>query len=78
MTLTIRGQVRGGRLLVDEPIDLPDGCEVALAVVEDGDDLDDDDRARFTTPSPPDQAQMDRGEGIAAGEVVAMLRAKHG
>ena len=24
---------------MDEPIDVPDGCEVALAVVEDGDDL---------------------------------------
>ena len=78
MTLTIRGQVRGGRLLVDEPIDLPDGCEVALAMVEDGDDLDDDDRARLHDAIRAGQAEMDRGEGIPAGEVVAMLRAKHG
>jgi hypothetical protein len=78
MMLTIRGQVRGGRLLVDEPIDLPDGCEVALAVVDDGDDLDDDDRARLHDAICAGQAEMDRGEGIPAREVVAILRAKHG
>jgi len=77
MTLTIRGQVRGGRLLVDEPIDLPDGCEVALAMVEDGDDLDDEDRARLHDAIRAGQAEMDRGEGIPAREVVALLRAKH-
>ena len=63
---------------MDEPINLPDGCEVALAVVEDGDDLDDDDRARLNDAIRAGQAEMDRGEGISAGEVVAMLRAKPG
>jgi hypothetical protein len=42
MTLNFRGQVHGGRLIVDEPIDLPDGSEVALSVVEAGDELDDE------------------------------------
>jgi hypothetical protein len=78
MTLTIRGRVCGGRLLVDEPIDLPDGCEVALAVVEDGDDLDDDDRAHLHEAIRTGQAELDRGEGVPASEVVAILRAKHG
>jgi hypothetical protein len=61
-----------------EPIDLPDGSEVALTVVEDGDDLDDDDRTRLHDAFRVGQAEMDRGEGIPADEVLAMLRAKHG
>lgn len=63
---------------MDEPIDLPDGSEVALTVVEDGDDLDDDDRARLHDAIRVGQAEMDRGEGIPVDEVIAMLRAKHG
>ena len=78
MTLTIRGQVRGGRLLVDEPVDLPDGSEVALAVVDEGDDLDEEDRARLHEAILAGQAEIDRGEGIPASDVVAALRAKHG
>jgi hypothetical protein len=63
---------------VDEPIDLPDGCEVTLAVVDEGDDLDDDDRASLHDAIRAGQAEMARGEGIPAGSVLAMLRAKHG
>ena len=78
MNLTLTGRVRGGRLIVDEPIDLPDGSEVALAVIDDGDDLDDEDRARLHAAIDRGRAQLDRGEGIPASEVIAALRAKHG
>ena len=47
MTLTLKGRVKAGRLLVDEPIDLPDGTEVELAVVDPGDDLEDAERERL-------------------------------
>ncbi|MBK8691185.1 MAG: hypothetical protein IPN17_02465 [Deltaproteobacteria bacterium] len=40
MVWHIHGRVRGGRLLIDEPTDLPEGAEVQLAVVDLGDDLD--------------------------------------
>ena len=63
---------------MDEPIDLRDGSEVALAMVEDGDDLDDEDRARLHDAIRAGQAEMDRGEGVPTADVVAMLRAKHG
>jgi hypothetical protein len=75
MTLNFRGQVHGGRLIVDEPIDLPDGSEVALSVVEEGDDLDDEDRARLHAAIRAGQAELDRGEGIPAADVIARLRA---
>jgi hypothetical protein len=75
MTLNFRGQVHGGRLMVDEPIDLPDGTEVALSVVEDGDELDDEDRARLHTAIRAGQAELDRGEGTPAADFIAKLRA---
>lgn len=73
--MNFRGQVHGGRLIVDEPIDLPDGSEVALSVVEEGDDLDDEDRARLHAAIRAGQAELDRGEGIPAADVIARLRA---
>lgn len=40
MTLTLKAQVRGGRLVLDEPTELPEGSEVELVLVDEGDDLD--------------------------------------
>jgi hypothetical protein len=34
--LTVRARVKNGRLVVDEPTDLPEGTEVELATSEDG------------------------------------------
>jgi hypothetical protein len=42
----IKAHVKNGRLVVDEPTSLPEGAEVKLWIVE-GDDLDDDERARL-------------------------------
>jgi hypothetical protein len=75
MTLNFRGQVHGGRLIVDEPIDLPDGSEVALSVVTDGDDLDGEDREQLHAAIRAGQAELDRGEGIPAADFIAKLRA---
>ena len=30
MTLTLKARVRGGRLILDEPFDLPEGSEVKI------------------------------------------------
>jgi hypothetical protein len=48
---------------------------VTPAVVEDGDELDDEARARLHTAIRAGQAEMDRGEGIPAADVIARLRA---
>jgi len=44
VTSNLRARVRGGRLLLDEPVELPDGTEVELRLVDKGDNLDDEDR----------------------------------
>jgi len=70
--MTVRGRVRNGRLVVDEPTDLPEGTEVELAAVGDG--------AWELTPGQRHElrARMegaDRGELVPAADVFARLRA---
>ena len=74
MTLTLRGHIENGRIVVDEGVDLPDGTEVTLTLVDDVDELDEEDRARLHAALEQAQDEMDRGEGIPASEVIAKLR----
>ena len=43
--LAIRARVRSGRLVLDEPTDLPEGTVLDLVVDDEGDDMDDAERA---------------------------------
>lgn len=63
---------------MDESVDLPDGAEVQIAVVDGGDQLDDDDRARLHVAIEQAQDELDRGEGIPAAEFLADLRSRRG
>ena len=74
MTLTLKGRVKAGRLVIDDPVDLPDGSEVELAVVDAGDDLDGAERERLHAALLEAQAEIDRGEGIPAEQVIERLR----
>jgi hypothetical protein len=74
MTLTLRGHIENGRIVVDEGVDLPEGTEVRLTLVDDADELDDEDRARLHVALEQAQDEIDRGEGIPAEEVLAELR----
>ena len=78
MTLTLRAHVANGRLVVDESVDLPDGAEVQIAVVDGGDQLDDEDRARLHAAIEQAQDELDRGESIPAAEFLADLRSRRG
>jgi len=42
--MSIRARVSLGRLVVDEPVDLPEGTVLDLVVDDEGDELDDDER----------------------------------
>ena len=64
--MTVRGRVRGGRLQVDEPLDLPDDTEVELAVIIDqDDDLVAEDRARLDEALRASKAELARGEVVS-------------
>jgi hypothetical protein len=72
---TLRGHVESGRIIVDEPMDLPDGTEVEIAVADD-DDMTPEERAELDASIDRGMEQAARGEGIPAEEVLARLRAR--
>ena len=74
MTLTLRGHIENGKIIIDEGVDLPEGTEVRLTLVDEAHDLDDEDRARLHAALDESQAEIDRGEGVPASEVIAELR----
>ncbi len=76
MTLTLRGHIENGRVVVDEGVDLPDGTEVRLALVDDVDDLDEEDRARLHAALDRSLEEIDRGEGVPASDVIDNLRSR--
>jgi hypothetical protein len=78
MTHALRATVKDGRLVLDEPVDLPEGTVVDLMPVDDGDDLDDDDRARLHAALDRSQRDFLAGKGIPAEEVLAELSARSG
>lgn len=74
MTLTLKAKVRGGRLVLDEPTDLPEGSEVELVLADDGDELDDDDRGHLHASLQRSAEQFRAGQGIDAEQALARLR----
>lgn len=76
MTHALRAHVKNGRLVLGEPVDLPEGAVVELVPVEDRDDLDDDEHARLHVAIAEARAEIARGEGLPAVDVLARLRAE--
>jgi hypothetical protein len=70
--LTVRARVRNGRLVLDEPTDLPEGTEVELASIDD--DLDDADRALLHEALDVADDELRAGKGVPAQPLVAALR----
>ncbi len=74
MNRALKAHVKGGRLLLDEPTDLPDGAEVRVALVDD-DDLDDAERARLHAALTEAESRARRREGRRRGRLWSRLRA---
>lgn len=72
MSMTVRAHVKNGRLILDEPTDLPEGAEIELAVIHD--ELDDEDRARLHAALDAADAELRAGMGIPGEEIIAGLR----
>ena len=71
----LRGHVESGRIIVDEPMDLPDGTEVEIAVADE-DDMTPEERAELDASIDRGLEQAARGEGIPAEEGLRRLRAR--
>jgi hypothetical protein len=76
MTLTLRARVRRGRLILDEPTDLPEDSVVELLPVDEGDDLDEADRTHLHASLRRSAEQFEAGLGIDAEEALGRLRAQ--
>jgi hypothetical protein len=62
--MTLKARVKAGRLVIDEPIDLPEGTEIELLPLDPGDWLDDASRAALH------KALLDSEEDIKAGRLI--------
>jgi hypothetical protein len=76
----LRAHVHNGRLVLDEPTDLPEGEVVYLQpmdgiVADEGDDLDDEERAALHAELRASIAEAKTGNLIDADDVLAELRA---
>jgi hypothetical protein len=68
----LKAHVKGGQLVVDDPVDLPEGTEVRVALV---DEMDEAERAELEAALEESEAELDAGRGVGEGELWARLRA---
>jgi hypothetical protein len=77
----LSARVRNGRLLLDEPTDLPEGDVVDLvqldeALASGGDDLDEEERAALRCEIEASFAEEEAGQLIDAADAIADLRTR--
>jgi len=72
---SLKAHVHNGRLVLDEPTDLPEGSEVRLTIVDD-DEMDDEERARLHASLERSMAQAKAGKLIDADVVLGRLLAR--
>ena len=72
----LRAKVKNGRLVVDEPTSLPEGTVLDLAVDDEGDDLDDEERQALLAAITRAWASAKAGKLRAADSIIDELRAR--
>lgn len=70
----LKAHVKAGRLVLDEPTDLPEGEEVEV-YVPDGEEFSPEERARLLTDLGESQDEYERGDHQDAFEFIGQLRA---
>ena len=72
--MTVKARVLAGRLILDEPTDLPEGTEVELLPLDPGDWLDETDRAKLHEALRQSDADVAAGRLVEADEILKELR----
>jgi hypothetical protein len=70
----LRARVQNGRVLVDEPTDLPDGAKVELLLLDAAIDMGEDENAALEASIHRGLDEADRGALQTVDEVLARLR----
>ena len=71
----MKAHVKAGRLVLDEPTQLPEGTEVELTVVED-DDFDPEERSRLDAALERSMEQARAGQLVDGDAVIRKLLAR--
>lgn len=71
--MTFKAHVRNGRIVLDEPTDLPEGIEIELVAVT-PDDLDEEDRRQLHAALDESEEDVRAGRVRDAADVLADLR----
>ena len=74
--MTIKARVSAGRLVVDEPTNLPDGTELELLPLDPGDWLDETDRAALHKALRDSNADVTAGRLVDADDILKALRSR--
>lgn len=74
--MTLKARVRKGRLVVDEPTDLPKGAEFELLPLDPGDWLDDEDRSALHRALAASEADVKAGRITDSNEILRELRSR--
>ena len=72
----LRARVTQGRLVVEEPVEFPEGTVLELAIVDPGDDLDEAERAALHAALSKGWESAKAGEGRPAEELIQKLRSR--
>lgn len=70
----LKVQVKNGRLVLDEPTDLPDGAEIEVIVLDD--EISAEDRAALHASLDRALDDSEAGRGMDASEYLAQYRAR--
>lgn len=76
--MSVRATVRNGRLILDQPTDLPEGTTVNLVLDDEGDDLDDRERQALNAAISRSLSQSNEGRTAPAEAIIDKLRARRG
>ena len=74
--MMVKAHVRDGRLVVDEPTDLPEGTEMDLLPLDPGDWLDEAERAALHEALRQSDADVSAGRLVDAEEILKDLRSR--
>ena len=73
----MRARVQNGRIVIDEPTELPEGTELYLVPVDDeGDDLDEEERAALHATLRQGIEDWRAGRTVDASGLIAELRSR--
>ena len=74
--MTIKAHVRSGRLVLDEPTDLPEGAEIELLPLDPGDWLHDTERAALHQALRESDVDVAQNRLVDADEILRELRSR--